>query len=280
MKTVRVLTLLLVIAALLVAPLPAFAAAKAPPATTGGVGYTAYGVVRHASFNAHQSAAACGAAWNLNGTYTLDFVYQGGVYSHDAVIINQTGNSFDISGGNPPGGSYQYAWSGAGTLAGNALTIGVDYTAGAVGTHMDMTGVIAPDGTMSGTWSDNYGGTRTGTWSTTAGAATQVVTGCTGKGVFNYTDTAGNHYVAKIQYVLVSVSGKDAWFAGPVTGGNIGAGQWLFAKVHDGGTPGRKGDQIWGSFVTQAEAQLGVATMANPGDGPFAVTSGNLVVHK
>jgi len=42
---------------------------------------------------------------------------------------------------------------------------------------MHVMGTIAPDGTMSGTWSDNYqAGTRTGTWTTTSGNAVAIST--------------------------------------------------------------------------------------------------------
>jgi hypothetical protein len=78
-----------------------------------------------------------------------------------------------------------------------------------------------------------------------------------------------------VQYVVIS--GKTAWFAGPVVSGNVGTGQWLFTKVVDKG--GKNKDQIWGSFTTDSAAKNGVATMANPGDGPFTITSGNIQVH-
>ncbi len=100
---------------------------------------------------------------------------------------------------------------------------------------------------------------------------------CTGKGVFNYSDADGNFYQVDVQYV--NVSGNEAWFAGPVVSGNVGAGNWLFAKVLDGGEPSIGLDKIWGSFTTEATAKAGVATMSNPGDGAFDITSGNLQVH-
>ena len=76
----------------------------------------------------------------------------------------------------------------------------------------------------------------------------------------------------------VTVLGKDAWFAGPVVDGNVGAGQWLFAKVHDGGEPAYLVDHVWGSFTDEATALKGVLDMSTPGDGLLPITSGNLQV--
>ena len=117
------------------------------------------------------SAAALSVNWNPTGSYTFDFEYSGSHYAHDATISNLSGGNYNISGGYPVGGPYADAWGGTGTISGSTVVNSVNYTVGAPGTHMDMTGTIASDGTMSGTWSDNYGGNRTGTWTTTKGAA-------------------------------------------------------------------------------------------------------------
>ena len=102
-----------------------------------------------------------------------------------------------------------------------------------------------------------------------------------GKGTAYYSDADGNWYIVNV--TTVSVSGADAWFAGPVVAGNVGANQWLFAKVHDGGEPGKVVDRAWGSFTDQATATSGVAGHLTPADGAatggFAINSGNLQVH-
>jgi len=123
--------------------------------------------------------AAPPPAWNANGTYTIDFEYLGGHYVHDAMVSGQnaTGDS-TVSGGYPAGGPYAYAWNGAANVSSNTVMLAVDYTVGAPGTHMDMTGTVAPDGSMSGTWTDNFGGSRAGTWTTATGHATPIVNGC------------------------------------------------------------------------------------------------------
>ncbi len=250
------------------------AGAASDPRTHGNVGYDAYGLHRNAKFDVEQELKRC-APWNVNGTYTFDFEYLGGHYVHDAIISNQLANgNYDIAGGYPAGGPFTYAWNGTGHVAGTTVTNSVDYTVGAPGTHMNMTGTIASNGTMSGTWTDNFGGTRNGTWTTASGAATAVF-GCKGDGEFQYSDANGDSYKAKIKYA--KVSGADAWFAGKVTKASQPSwvGNWVFVKVHDGGS---SGDQVWGSFTDENSAKIGVANMTDPADGPFAITSGNLVV--
>src|SRR5438105_3941566 len=114
----------------------------------GNVGYNAYGLQRHAEFNVETESNRC--VVNVTGAYTFDFRLNGDptAYTHDATITNQnSAGSYDISGGYPAGGPYQYAWAGAGHVSGNTVTNSVDYSVGAPGTHMDMTGTIAPNGT-------------------------------------------------------------------------------------------------------------------------------------
>lgn len=246
----------------------------------GNVDYTA-GFARSAKFEVSEKKHhdKCGL-WNVNGAYTIDYEYQTGHYLHDAVIANQTPNgNYDISGGYPAGGSHTYAWNGTGNVSGTSITNSVDYSLGAVGTHMDMTGTIAPNGTMSGTWTDDNGGPRAGSWTTASGAAT-LNTKCKGNGNFRYTDVNGDWYKVKdVKYV--NIDGDNTWFAGQVTKASQTAwvGKWLFVKVHDGGPPATVGDQISGSFTDENTAKVGVATMASPTDGPFSATGGNLKVY-
>lgn len=246
----------------------------------GNVDYNA-GFDRSAKFEVFEKKHHnyCGQ-WTVNGTYTIDFEYLSVHYVHDAVIANQAASgNYDISGGYPAGGPQTYAWNGTGNVSGASVTNSVDYTLGAPSTHMDMTGTIAPDGTMSGNWSDNYGGgSRSGTWTTASGAAVQN-TECKGDGNFRYSDVNGDWYKVKdVKYV--NIEGDDAWFAGQVTKASQTSwvGNWVFVKVHDGGPPANVGDVISGSFTDENTAKLGVANMANPADGPFVVTHGNIKV--
>jgi hypothetical protein len=116
--------------------------------------------------------------WNVTGTYVFSFEY-GSPYLHDVTLVQDALGNLTGSGGNPAGGPHVYTWVlTSGSVSGNAITFTADYTASPDAvtpqTTMIVTGTIAPNGTMSGTWSDNYqGNVRNGTWSTT-GAAVSV----------------------------------------------------------------------------------------------------------
>jgi len=248
----------------------------------GTIKYTAYSTMqRTATFNVVNFANSCSLDWNVTNSYVVAFMLDGDTtaYAHDATLT-QTGSTVSGTGGYPTGGPHSYTWHvTGGTVTGNNVSLNVLYDTGAAGTVMTMTGTIAPDGTMSGTWTDDFGGTRNGTWSTTSGAATKTVgAGCTGQGIFSYSDASRKYYLVDVKYV--NVSGNKVWFAGPVVMGNIGTGSWLFAEAEDISNPlGAGMDKIWGSFTTEALAKLGVATMANPTDGPFTISAGNLKVN-
>lgn len=260
----------------------AVAVAAPAPKTTGDVGYTAYSTVqRHLEFNAIQTMGdACGTFWNVTHTTSFTYFLTGDLvngYKHH-VTLTQNGETVGGFGGFPFTGAETYNWTiTAGAVVGNTLTLTMTYALGAPGTVMHMTGTIAANGSISGSWSDNFGGTRTGTFTAPAGSAT-VVTGTCAKGTAYYSDDAGLWYVVDVQ--AVSVSGADAWFAGPVVSSNFGAeGNWLFVKNHDGGEPAYLVDQVWGSFASESAALAGVALHGTPADGPFSITSGNLQVH-
>lgn len=121
-------------------------------------------------------AQAISIDWDVSGNYVFAFNYNGTDYPH-TVILSQ--NEMDQVSGN--GGLIPYAWViTSGNVSGNSITLSVNYTATADAvepqTTMNVTGTIAPDGSMSGTWNDNYqGGERGGTWMTTSGNANEVV---------------------------------------------------------------------------------------------------------
>ncbi len=262
---------------------PTFAVGPTIKFAQGNVRYTASGVQRNATFNVANFAQDCTVGWDVTGAYVVAFELNDNPtqYAHD-MNLTQTGSSVSGDGGYLAGTSpYSFAWDiTGGTVTGNSITLDSLYDVGAPGVIMNMTGTIASDGTMSGDWTDDYGGgTRNGTWATTSGEAVQTVSsGCAGAGMFNYHDANKNHYLVDVKYV--NVSGNKVWFAGPVKLGNIGAGMWLFAEAEDVANPfGATKDKIWGSFTTEAAAKLGVATMANPTDGPFVISQGNLRVN-
>ncbi|KXK09183.1 MAG: hypothetical protein UZ21_OP11001000241 [Microgenomates bacterium OLB22] len=281
MKKLLISVLVLVTLASTAAP----ANAALPPSmsvVTGKVGYTAYSpLARKAQFSAVSTNKECSFIWDVTNSYVLSFMLDGdtvNTYSHDA-SLTQSGSILAGTGGYIAGGPYTYTWHvTSGTISGDTVTIQILYDTGAAGTLMTMTGTLASDGTMSGTWTDDLGGVRTGTWSSSNGTASKKYSaGCKGDGVFTYSDGDKNYYMVQIKYL--TTNGNRAWFAGPVIHGNVGMGSWLFAQVKDMGKPGVGVDQVWGSFTTEAAAKAGVASMSNPTDGPFTITSGELKVY-
>ena len=95
------------------------------------------------------------------------------------------------------------------------------------------------------------------------------------KGNLNYRDSNGDWFRVDIQ--CVTVVGKRAFFSGPITSGSQDewADQWLLVIVFDGGTPGRKGDLVWGEMY---DSDPGCEPQPFP-DKPWPVENGNLVVH-
>ena len=118
---------------------------------------------------------AASSGWNVSGNWVFDFILTGSnVDNYYNVTFAQTGTAITGTGGYPISGPpYQYTWNITGAVI-SGIDFTATYTSGATGTVMQVTGTIAPNGSMSGTWSDNYGGVRTGTWSTTSGQATPM----------------------------------------------------------------------------------------------------------
>ena len=274
--------LVFLVATLAMSITAAVAIAAPAPKTTGGIGYTAYSdVQRHLDFVAIQSTTnTCSVFWNVTGVSQFTFRLTNGTtdYTHH-VTLTQNGQTVGGSGGYPLTDGDVYHWNiTSGSLVGSSLSLTALYDLGAIGTVMHISGTIAPDGSISGTWDDNFGGSRTGTFTAPAGSATATVTYC-GKGMAYYSDASGYWYLVNVTAVSVDSANANAWFAGPVVAGNVGVGNWLFVKVHDGGEPAYLVDQVWGSFTDQVTAVNGVTNHGTPGDGPFSITSGNLQVH-
>jgi hypothetical protein len=279
----RLVFVLAIVAALIMS---AVAVSAPAPKTTGGIGYSIYGVQRSLDFNAIQTTStSCGSFWNLASASQFTFFLTGDLvngYTHH-VSLSQSGmngSTVGGSGGYPLTGGDVYHWNvTSGSLVGNTLSLTALYDLGATGTVMHISGTIAADGSISGTWDDNFGGARTGTFTAPAGSATSDTTFCNSKGSAFYSDVQGNEYLVNVR--AVDVNGTSAWFAGPVVWSNFGVapGTWLFAKVTDGGEPGIGHDQVWGSFTDQVTAIAGVTAMATPADGGVYISSGNLQVH-
>jgi hypothetical protein len=135
------------------------------------------------AFIAMPALTRAATTWDTTGSYVVSFEYLGGFYDHDVSLVQDGSDMLTGSGGHPAGGPHVYTWVlTSGSVVGDTITFTADYTASADAvvpqTTMNVTGTIAPDGTMSGTWTDNYqGGARAGTWETTSGAAVEDADG-------------------------------------------------------------------------------------------------------
>lgn len=124
---------------------------------------------------------AVSPSWNVTGNYTFTFNL-GGDYAHHVTLSQDIAGNITGNGGYPAGGPDVYSWSiTSGNTTANNINFTAQYTVGADAlsplTTMNVTGTIALDGTMSGTWTDNYqGGSRYGTWKSTSGTASPIVT--------------------------------------------------------------------------------------------------------
>lgn len=137
--------------------------------------------------------AQAATPWDTTGTYVVDMNYLGTDYAHDISLVQDLSGNLTGTGGSPAGAN-TYTWTiTSGSVNGNVLDFFANYTATADAvtplTTMHVLGTIAPSGTMSGIWSDNYqAGSRTGTWATTLGTATTTpaVLSAEDFGVVNY----------------------------------------------------------------------------------------------
>jgi len=109
---------------------------------------------------------------DVTGSYVFDVEYLGGHYAHN---VSLTQNGAGNLSGNGSSGAYTWVIT-SGSVSGNSIDFLANYTATADAvvplTTMHVLGSVAANGTMSGTWSDNYGGgSRSGSWSSTSGTA-------------------------------------------------------------------------------------------------------------
>ncbi|MDP9249069.1 MAG: hypothetical protein M3M85_00970 [bacterium] len=132
--------------------------------------------------------AEAAANWDLSGTYVIDMYYDGtddaidngADYPHTVTLVqDELGN---LSGS---GSSGAYSWTivpeSGGSVEGDTFQFTAQYSAtpDALGTVLIVDGIIEEDGSLSGTWSDNYpateeGAVREGTISSEAGVAEEI----------------------------------------------------------------------------------------------------------
>jgi hypothetical protein len=114
--------------------------------------------------------------WDVTRSYVIDVEYLGTDYAED-LILTQTGSSIaGVSLELVGGGSLWTIDTGA--VIGNAISFD-GYFVSSPSMRVHFEGIIASDGSMSGTWNDIAPGTRTGSWATTSGTASKVYETCT-----------------------------------------------------------------------------------------------------
>lgn len=124
--------------------------------------------------------AQAATSWDVTDNYVVNMNYLGTDYAHDMNLVQDSLDNLTGNGGSPSGANV-YTWVIAtGTVTGTSVDFWANYTATADAvtplTRMHVLGTIdMTDGSLSGTWSDNYqGGSQSGTWESISGNATQT----------------------------------------------------------------------------------------------------------
>lgn len=105
-------------------------------------------------------------AWNLVGSYVITFNCPTCV-PHNITITSYNPYTGVLSGDGTYAANPAYTWTVSGKVTGNAIAMQILYTGQGAGYHVDLTGTIAANGTMSGWATDSSGGQFS--WVTTSG---------------------------------------------------------------------------------------------------------------
>ena len=172
-------------------------------------------------------AFALAPAWDTSGAWVVDFEYEAAIYQHDMTLAQDGAGALTGGGGYIAGGPHTYEWViDSGAVDGSTIHLETHYTLGAV-CDMTIDGVVAGDGSMSGTWSDNCGAegaTRTGTWTTSSGEADPIAPAptvatdknqCKNGGWMTLVDANGNSFKNQGQCVSSTVPAAKGNGGGP-----------------------------------------------------------------
>jgi hypothetical protein len=184
--------------------------------------------------------ANAATTWNTTGDYVVNMNYLGTDYSHDMSLVQDSLGNLTGNGGSPAGSS-TYTWViNSGTVDGDSINFTANYTATADAvtpqTVLTVAGIIAEDGTISGTWSDNYaGGERAGTLSTVSGSATTTETATASSTV----KVTIQKYVDGTMATASSSNNSDFPMSATWNAENIGAGtgEYVLSETGYNGNP-------------------------------------------
>jgi hypothetical protein len=204
--------------------------------TTGGsLSYT----------NFERADTAATGVWSLPTAtpIALDFGLSGADYQHHLTVdsLQPTGlASFTFTGHGTYDPDASYTWNATGSVSGTALSMHIVYTGTNAGYSADVTGMVNPDGSVTGSATSSTGQVLSLT--APAGSAFQALS-----------------YTAPVS--TASVSGPSGQFSFVIPAGHALAGVPVTVNVTDGGSPGPGHDSY-----------------AHNG-GSYPITSGNLTVH-
>jgi len=239
--------------------------------------------------------------WQIAAPTTIDFSCGGGSYVHTLDTVSQgSGGNFSGTGHYNVGPSY--TWNATGNVTNTNVTFTITYTGTASGTVYNSVGVIASDGSISGTTDNNCdsfampaGSAVLVAVSASAPSATGGVTlsnprqqlsfeahdngpSSADRGNVNYTNFDANlHYNADL--TCVNVTGTTAYFAYVIPSGNPYSGTWVVWKVVDGGSPGKGHDTAGFAVASNAANATSLCESGAFTPTPYTITAGNLVVH-
>jgi hypothetical protein len=183
--------------------------------------------------------------WSLatGSPIALDFGLDGADYPHHLTVdsLQPTGlGSFTFTGHGTYDPDASYTWNATGSVSGTALSMHIVYTGTNAGYSADVTGMVNPDGSVTGSATSSTGQVLSLT--APAGSAFQALS-----------------YTAPVS--TASVSGPSGQFSFVIPAGHALAGVPVTVNVTDGGSPGPGHDSY-----------------AHNG-GSYPITSGNLTVH-
>lgn len=108
------------------------------------------------------------SSWSVVGRYVISFNCATCV-PHNITINTYNKHTGVFSGYGTYAANPAYTWIVSGVVTGNQITMRILYTGIDAGYYVDLTGTIAPNGTMSGNATQSSGGQFT--WLTTSGHA-------------------------------------------------------------------------------------------------------------